>query len=294
MDDPKCMLLIDQLGMEGYGIYWALLEKLRTQPGLRLPLKVVPVLAKRLGTSEAKLRSVISGYGLFLTDDEGCFYAPALLDHLDANTRRREAARRAVRQRWDDRQKELFASSAEAEEVAADEPANEQTDTESASRTYESIGRDTECNSYDDLSIRICNSVFKPHNQVFANSEAAAPENKSTSLNNNNNIYNNNIPGESREIEGAGGKRRRRQPPDVFLPPTAEEVADYVKSKGYAVNAHAFCSFYASKGWMVGKNKMKNWKQAVTTWAFRDKQQTHDGTDKQETTARAAYDGCLV
>ena len=24
--------------------------------------------------------------------------------------------------------------------------------------------------------------------------------------------------------------------------------------------------FYASKGWMVGKNKMKDWKAAVRTW----------------------------
>ena len=30
--DPKCALLIDQLGMEGYGIYWMLIEVLRDQP----------------------------------------------------------------------------------------------------------------------------------------------------------------------------------------------------------------------------------------------------------------------
>jgi hypothetical protein len=30
-DDPKCMMLIDQLGMEGYGIFWALIEKLRNE-----------------------------------------------------------------------------------------------------------------------------------------------------------------------------------------------------------------------------------------------------------------------
>jgi len=27
-DDPKCMILIDQLGMEGYGIFWACVEKM--------------------------------------------------------------------------------------------------------------------------------------------------------------------------------------------------------------------------------------------------------------------------
>jgi len=32
-DDPKCVLLIEQLGLEGYGIYWILIEILRDQPG---------------------------------------------------------------------------------------------------------------------------------------------------------------------------------------------------------------------------------------------------------------------
>ena len=27
-DDPKCMVLIDQLGLEGYGIFWVLIETL--------------------------------------------------------------------------------------------------------------------------------------------------------------------------------------------------------------------------------------------------------------------------
>ena len=31
-DDPKCERLIWEMGMEGYGIFWALLEVLRVQP----------------------------------------------------------------------------------------------------------------------------------------------------------------------------------------------------------------------------------------------------------------------
>ena len=33
-DDPKCALLIDQLGMEGYGIYWMLIEVVERPTGL--------------------------------------------------------------------------------------------------------------------------------------------------------------------------------------------------------------------------------------------------------------------
>ena len=35
-EDPKMMLLIDELGMEGYGIFWMLLEALRNQKGVYL------------------------------------------------------------------------------------------------------------------------------------------------------------------------------------------------------------------------------------------------------------------
>ena len=37
------------------------------------------------------------------------------------------------------------------------------------------------------------------------------------------------------------------------------------------MNADTFIDFYACKGWMVGKNKMKDWKAAVRTWEQRDK-----------------------
>jgi hypothetical protein len=52
-----------------------------------------------------------------------------------------------------------------------------------------------------------------------------------------------------------------------FSPPTIEQVQEYVKEKGYAdVDASKWWCFYDGKGWMIGKNKMKNWKSAVATW----------------------------
>lgn len=52
-----------------------------------------------------------------------------------------------------------------------------------------------------------------------------------------------------------------------FTPPTPTEVQAYVAEKGYAIDAFKFCDFYESKGWYVGKNKMKDWKAAVRNWA---------------------------
>lgn len=54
-----------------------------------------------------------------------------------------------------------------------------------------------------------------------------------------------------------------------FISPTLEEVTEYCNEKGYAISPQQFIDFYESKGWMVGKNKMKDWKAAVRTWGNR-------------------------
>jgi len=56
-----------------------------------------------------------------------------------------------------------------------------------------------------------------------------------------------------------------------FTPPTLEEVKAYCKERGNSVDPQRFIDFYSSKGWMVGKNKMKDWQAAVRGWESRDK-----------------------
>lgn len=58
-----------------------------------------------------------------------------------------------------------------------------------------------------------------------------------------------------------GGTKAKR-----FIPPTVDEVAAYCQERGNSLDPDAFVDFYASKGWMVGKNPMKDWKAAVRTW----------------------------
>ena len=56
-----------------------------------------------------------------------------------------------------------------------------------------------------------------------------------------------------------------------FVPPTVEEVQDYITEKGYKVNAQRFVDYYSSKGWTIGRNSpMKDWRAAVRTWASND------------------------
>lgn len=52
-----------------------------------------------------------------------------------------------------------------------------------------------------------------------------------------------------------------------FVKPTIEEIQAHILEKGYTFDAEAFYAFYESNGWKVGKNPMKNWKMACTTWA---------------------------
>jgi len=62
------------------------------------------------------------------------------------------------------------------------------------------------------------------------------------------------VPPKKKKKGGMGGKR--------FKPPTVEEVQAYINEKGLRVLAIEFCDFYESKGWMVGKSRMKDWKAA--------------------------------
>ena len=51
-----------------------------------------------------------------------------------------------------------------------------------------------------------------------------------------------------------------------FTPPSIEEVAAYCQERGNGVDAARFVDFYSSKGWMVGKSRMKDWRAAVRNW----------------------------
>lgn len=50
------------------------------------------------------------------------------------------------------------------------------------------------------------------------------------------------------------------------IPPTVDEVRAYCIERGNNVDPERFVDYYTSKGWMIGKNKMKDWKAAVRTW----------------------------
>jgi len=96
-DDPKCMVLIDQLGMEGYGIFWALIEKLRAEKEYKLPLMTLESFARRWGTSKEKVNTVVKNFGLFTIENDEFFYSQRLKFSMELKS---EKATISINARW--------------------------------------------------------------------------------------------------------------------------------------------------------------------------------------------------
>ena len=81
---------------------------------------------------------------------------------------------------------------------------------------------------------------------------------------------------QGKEGKGRERKGRERNGKEItdraakFQKPTPQEVCDYAKSIGYDLDGGRFCDYYESRGWLIGKTRMKNWRAAVRTWRRND------------------------
>lgn len=76
---------------------------------------------------------------------------------------------------------------------------------------------------------------------------------------------------------------QKESPSKKFVPPTVDEVRAYCEERNNDIDAEGFVAFYESKGWMIGKNKMKSWKSAVITWEkHQPSYSTKQAQDKQD------------
>ena len=80
--------------------------------------------------------------------------------------------------------------------------------------------------------------------------------------NTNNNTVSNNI-GENNNTPKAEKKER-------FKAPTVEEVQEYCTERGNNIDAQHFIDYYSARGWMLGKNHIKDWKACIRTWERND------------------------
>lgn len=106
-------------------------------------------------------------------------------------------------------------------------------------------------------------------------------ETKTKHKRNINDTINNNVKNDNNEKNEKKG---------LFVPPSLSELKEYIALNEYNVDPEQWLNFYESKGWLIGKVKMKNWKAAVRTWAGRNKYLPK--IDEKEQEARALVEEC--
>lgn len=93
---------------------------------------------------------------------------------------------------------------------------------------------------------------------------------------------------EERRVEENRVEDRREKSiapqPKRFTPPTLEEVQSRITEMNYSIDAERFMSHYQSNGWMVGRNKMKDWKASLVTWSKSDNKPKQTYQPKQSKT----------
>ena len=97
-NDTKILFLRHQLGMEGYGIYWYLIDQLANAGG-KLPLELIPVLAMQMHCTDVKVNGVLMNFDLF-TIESGEFWSDRLQEHLELRLKLSASGKVGANNRW--------------------------------------------------------------------------------------------------------------------------------------------------------------------------------------------------
>jgi hypothetical protein len=73
----------------------------------------------------------------------------------------------------------------------------------------------------------------------------------------------------------------------IGIPPKIEDIKIYCSERGNGINPEQFFDYYESRGWMIGKNKMKNWQAAIRTWEKNNKDNPVKPADTEDYIGKA-------
>ena len=231
-NDPKLQNVLFDLGVEGIGVFWCIIEQLYEQGG-KLPLHYCKSIAFALHVDFKCVERLVNDYGLFKNDGEN-IWSESVLNRLNRRSEVSEKRKLAALARWrqgieNQSQTQVPASCMQVKDNASDMQMQCKTDANAEHKVKE----------------------IKEKNNI----KESIKENK----------IKENINSISNDIDGKKAKTARR-----FIPPTVEEVKARIDEMGYTFDAEAFIAFYQSNGWMVGKSKMKDWRAAMVTWQKRE------------------------
>ena len=74
------------------------------------------------------------------------------------------------------------------------------------------------------------------------------------------------------ESETDNNIEKKKCKEEKFVVPSIGEIEHYCAERNNAIDPKKFFDFYQAKGWMIGKNRMKDWKAAVRTWEGNSRQ----------------------
>ena len=282
-----------RMGWAGYGIYLAILQRLRSEKECVLELDYES-LAFSFWTDEETLRTIIEDFGLFtINREKGCFFSPLLdemLLSIDPALTKARNKKYAVQVPANEELASCFSASAaekgcKVAEKGVQVPANEelassshacvrvnkQTNEQTNERTNEQEkeerrktssllvtkkgeGRGAKVQRMTNDEENICEGL-----SLFAKScdvRSAQKESKAkTSAT------------QSVRRKRASVRGHLLRTPVYLNPPTVEEVAAYAKYLGYTdFQADRFVAYYAANGWKTTRHDMMNWHAAVSTW----------------------------
>lgn len=102
-NDIKMIKLRRELGLEGYGIFWCLIEMLRASPDYRIPTAAVDDIAFELKTTPEKVESIINNFELF-NIEKGSFFSDRLCNAMGVYNQTKqklsEAGKKGMQVRW--------------------------------------------------------------------------------------------------------------------------------------------------------------------------------------------------
>jgi hypothetical protein len=73
-------------------------------------------------------------------------------------------------------------------------------------------------------------------------------------------------PTSNQQVTTNKNDKKEKNERSIFIEPTYIEILEYCAERKNGVDVNKFLNFYSSKGWMVGKNKMIDWKACIRTW----------------------------
>jgi len=267
-NDVRILELRAELGWEGYGLWWALVEQLRESTDYRLSNDKMGGLAMGMGIPKKQLESLLAlCFDLGLLDlEDGYFLAPALCRRMEAwDTKRAalaEAGKRGAARRW-----------------AGDKPADAEPMPSHKPSDSHPNGHPIDHPNATPIAIReenIRGEKITEEPLPSVEDAASATGEPQKKIDDVADIVVGDITPESSTTElrtpgGAAPALTSTRGGKWQAPELAEVVAYFTEKRPrnpgcWQTEAERFVDYYTSNGWKVGRTAMQDWRAAVRNW----------------------------